>query len=158
MLLTGVHLLPHKTSPTPNQVKRPPPDQSTLTLHISTHRSRNNTMARERRLPSNRSSAFARKRQAKAPAETQTRDHDDKPAIEKSMNDVSRTAASSARGDETNKHDEHDDREPQQNSSAEVLQDTRTFQQLVHDYGNDSKCGSYLMMPLFVLDREPGAC
>ena len=117
---------------------------------IPTHRSRINTMARERRLPSIRSSDFASKKQAKAPAET--RDHDDKPAIEK--NDVSRTAASSTRGDGTNKHDEHDDREPYQSSSAEVLQETRTFQQLVQDYGNDSKCESCLKSLLFVLDRE----
>lgn len=46
--------------------------------------------------------------------------------------DTSHAAASSV-GDETNKHDEH-----QQSSFPEVV-DTRTFSQLVQDYGDDSK-------------------
>ncbi|KAM0705053.1 hypothetical protein Q7P35_007840 [Cladosporium inversicolor] len=40
-------------------------------------------------------------------------------------------AAASPVGDETNKHDEH-----QQSSFPEVV-DTRTFSQLVQDYGDD---------------------
>ena len=85
-------------------------------------------MARERRPPSARSSDMARSTQAKDAAET----HDDKeqPAIEK---DSSSHAAVPTADDDTNKHDEF-----QQSSSSEV-QDTRTFQQLVKDYGDDSK-------------------
>jgi hypothetical protein len=85
-------------------------------------------MARERRLPSARSSVAGSNKQAKGVAETH--DDNEKPAVEK--DETSHAAASSA-GDEVNKHDE-----PKQSSSSE-LEDTRTFQQLVHDYGDDSK-------------------
>jgi hypothetical protein len=85
-------------------------------------------MARERRLPSARSSATANNKQAKGVADTQ--ESMEKPATEK--DDTSHEAASSV-GDETKKQDDH-----QQNSLAEV-EDNRTFQQLVHDYGDDSK-------------------
>lgn len=89
-------------------------------------------MARERRLPSARSSDTSSNKKGKCPAETQ--DHKDQPAIED--DETARTAASSA-GDKTNKHDEY-----QQSSFPEVT-DTRTFQQLVHDYGDDSKCDTF---------------
>jgi len=85
-------------------------------------------MARERRPPSARSSDLAKSKQAKGAADTP--DHKDQPLIEK--DDTSHAAASSA-GDETDKHDEL-----RQSSSLEV-EDTRTFQQLVKDYGDDSK-------------------
>lgn len=85
-------------------------------------------MARERRLPSARSGAADSNKQAKNA--TETHDHAENLAIEK--DDTSHAAALSA-GDETNKLDGH-----QPNSSSEV-EDTRTFQQLVHDYGDDSK-------------------
>jgi hypothetical protein len=85
-------------------------------------------MARERRLPSARSSATPNNKQAKVAAETQ--DHAEKPAIER--DDTSHTATPSV-GNETQKHDD------QQQSSSSEVEDTRTFQQLVHDYGDDSK-------------------
>jgi hypothetical protein len=85
-------------------------------------------MARERRLPSARSGAAGSNKQAKNA--TETHDHAVNLAIEK--DDTFHAAASSA-SDETKKQDDH-----QQNSLAEV-EDTRTFQQLVHDYGDDSK-------------------
>lgn len=85
-------------------------------------------MARERRLPSARSSEPAKSKEANNAVESH--DHDEKSAIEKS--DISHTDALST-GDETQKRDEL-----QQDVSTEV-EDTRTSQQLVKDYGNDSK-------------------
>ena len=68
-------------------------------------------------------------KQAKAATEIQ--DHKAQPSIEK--DDTAHTAASSAGGDETQKHDELE------RSPSSEVEDTRTFQQLVHDYGDDSK-------------------
>lgn len=85
-------------------------------------------MARERRLPSARSSETAKSKQANNAVENHY--HDEKPAIEKG--DISHTVAPST-GDETQKRDEL-----QQDVSTEV-EDTRTSQQLVKDYGDDSK-------------------
>ena len=85
-------------------------------------------MARVRRLPSARSGIASNNTQAKNCAET--RDRHEKPQIEK--DDNSHATAPSA-GDETKKNDEH-----QQSVSSQVG-DNRTFQRLVHDYGDDSK-------------------
>ena len=85
-------------------------------------------MARERRPPSARPRNSADKKQEKDAAET--RDHDEHPATKK---DVNSHATAPSASDEPLKHDEN-----QQSSSSEVT-DTRTFQQLVHDYGDDSK-------------------
>jgi len=86
-------------------------------------------MARERRPPSARSSIATNSKQAKDAAETP--DHSEKPVIEKDH--PFQTAASPA-GDNVDINDEN-----RQSSSLEV-EDTRTFQQLVKDYGDDSKC------------------
>ncbi|GAB7323343.1 hypothetical protein MBLNU13_g05808t1 [Cladosporium sp. NU13] len=83
-------------------------------------------MARERRPPSARSRDTANTKQAKDAVET--RDPNVKPATKK--DDLSHKTGSPA-GDETNKNDEHE-----QSSSSQV-EDNRTFQQLVHDYGDD---------------------
>lgn len=85
-------------------------------------------MARERRPPSARSRDAAGKTQEKNAAETHN--HNEHPATQK---DVNSYAAASSASDGSLKHDEN-----QQSSSSEVT-DTRTFQQLVHDYGDDSK-------------------
>jgi hypothetical protein len=85
-------------------------------------------MARERRLPSARSSASTSSKQAKDA--TETGEQQEKRSMDK--DDISHTVVSSA-GEETLKHDEH-----QQRFSSEA-KDTRTFHQLVHDYGDDSK-------------------
>lgn len=99
-------------------------------------------MARERRLPSARSSDTSSNKKGKGPAESQ--DHKDQPAAEK--DDTSHAAASSV-GDGMNKHDEHE-----QNFSSEVA-DTRAFSQLVQDYGDDSKC-RHLLLYSRICDRS----
>jgi cell fate (sporulation/competence/biofilm development) regulator YlbF (YheA/YmcA/DUF963 family) len=86
-------------------------------------------MARERRPASARSSEASNDQQAKDTSETHNRN--EKPAVEK--DESSHTAVSSTEDDQL-KHKEH-----QQSSSSEATDD-RTFQQLVQDYGDDSKC------------------
>ena len=80
-------------------------------------------MARERKLPSTRSTKATGKRQAKNTA--QINEHKKRPATE-SDNDID-TAATSV-----------DEELPKQEQSSSEPKDERTFAQLVKDYGDDS--------------------
>jgi hypothetical protein len=91
-------------------------------------------MARERRPQSIRSSNATDKKQANNAAEPHN--HTKEPTTTAKTNDNSHTDATSV-SDEARKQEQTSTTEPEQ-------EDTRTFQQLVQDYGDDGKCAPYL--------------
>jgi hypothetical protein len=93
-------------------------------------------MARERKLQSIRSSNAADKKQANNAAESHNSTKEPTTTTTTKTNDNSHTDAISV-SDEARKQEQTSTIEPEQ-------EDTRTFQQLVQDYGDDGKCAPYL--------------
>ena len=95
-------------------------------------------MVRQRKLPSAGSSNAAAQKQGSDAAETH--DHNDQPATKR---DDSPPKPATSTGDKTHQHQE---------LSPSESEDTRTFQQLVQDYGDDSKCASHLVLRSHLVD------